>query len=282
MRARRDVPSHVFILVPEAPQLGVVVDYGGRLAATPASNTHAASGSINGNGNALLRSPQRALRSPGLHRRGSGGGTSPDGECEWSPPVSPPAFPGEHNKPVPNVAFVMGTFFSWSALGVVFFWLFSWPAGITSFMGTICCCLFFSRLSQDTRPAQVPTIAQHKGGAGAGGGLNTSGAHSINVTSHPPPKLPPLGAVSVLALTCAFLNCVLLLSTSAVFLGGRPELVDKWLSVMGRTPVSSLFAGKCGGGAGYGGGGDGGRDEIIGPTGDDSGGGGEGGENMAT
>jgi len=61
--------------------------------------------------------------------------------------------------------------------------------------------------------------------------------------------MPPLAAVFALAFTCALLNCALLLSTSAVFFGGTQELVDKWLDVMGYTPVSSLLPLACGSGS---------------------------------
>merc|ERR1712137_850112 len=54
------------------------------------------------------------------------------------------------------------------------------------------------------------------------------------------------GTVTALAFACTVLNCMLLLSTSAVFLVGKPDLVDKWLAIMGRTPVSALMPNGCG------------------------------------
>jgi len=111
-------------------------------------------------------------------------------------------------------------------------------------------------------------------------------------------KLKPPGAKRLK------LKCDILFSNYAFkfhlrrYIVGRPELVDTWLRVMGRTPVSALFPHTCraagsgggGGGGGVGGGGGGGGgsfpadvgDEdlhlIIGPTptgdtGDDVGGG---------
>lgn len=116
MRARRDVPAHVFVVVPPpAPSLGAVEEYGESKPppSTPASTTPGAVAATNAQ---LLG----VNRSPGLHRRPSahqfqGASGAASSEDEWSAPASPSA--GEmdsQHKPVTNVAFVMGTFFSWS------------------------------------------------------------------------------------------------------------------------------------------------------------------------
>jgi hypothetical protein len=102
LSARRDVPAHVFVVVPEtAPSLGSVEHF-----AAPSSPpaTPTAAGSI----------PLHSAYSPGLHRRPSAqfpmlmSSTSADS----TPPSSPSFAAG--GGPVTNVAFVMGTFFSWS------------------------------------------------------------------------------------------------------------------------------------------------------------------------
>jgi len=167
---------------------------------------------------ATCKSPARA--SPGLHRRmGNPASESESSGSEGLP--SPSGLEGlAEPKPVPCLAFVMGTFFSWSALGVAFFWVFSWPAGVASLLGTLCCSLFFSRLSHDV-PAE----------------------HTMKTL---PPALPPLGTVTALAFACTVLNSMLLLSTSAVFLVGKPDVVEKWLGIMGRTPVSAIMPNGCG------------------------------------
>lgn len=102
MRARRDVPEHVFVVVPEtAPSLGTVEHFAAAAASTPAAL-------------AVAGVPLLSVRSPGLHRRPStqcqiSSGTS---STESTAPNSPTATTAR--KPVTNVAFVMGTFFSWS------------------------------------------------------------------------------------------------------------------------------------------------------------------------
>jgi|AntAceMinimDraft_5_1070358.scaffolds.fasta_scaffold13110_2 hypothetical protein len=66
----------------------------------------------------VAMSPRGGRAPPGLHRRASV--SSPSAEEGSSSPQSPSEC---GRRPVQNVAFVLGTFFSWSVLGVTLFWL---------------------------------------------------------------------------------------------------------------------------------------------------------------
>ena len=97
MRTRRDVPAHVFVVIPEtASGLGAVEPCG-----------------IDASTSERLTAPDPRW-SPGLHRRPSGGVLVESHKAVSSGSSEDELSPRPRQKPVTNVAFVMGTFYSWS------------------------------------------------------------------------------------------------------------------------------------------------------------------------